>query len=153
MTGCSLFKSRVQKGALICIWISVVLLAASAVSKLISAGGSARILSEVDPIFGLTNQQLFLWLGIIEAVVVIAVVRTQSVRIKLLLLAGLSTEMLLYRAGLLWLGVPNPCPCLGNAAAWFHLDPNVLDSLLKAGFAWLLGTSYGFLFLVPAEPA
>jgi hypothetical protein len=142
------FGLNPAKAAAAVVWASVVLLVFSAASKLVSAVGSARILLEQDPVFGMTNRQLFFLLGFLELAVVFTIVRTPNLKLKLLLLAGLSTNMLLYQAGILWLGLPRPCPCLGNAGAWLRLSPGFVSSVIKGWLAWLLCTSYGSLFLV-----
>jgi hypothetical protein len=131
----------------LCVWVSGSVLALSALFKLISGVGATRILLEADPIFGITNRQLFFWVGALEIWVVVVLVHSRSLRLKLTLVAVLSTNFLLYRAGLWWLGVRHPCPCLGNAAAWTHADPKTLDLVIKAGLAWLLGSSYVPLLL------
>jgi hypothetical protein len=136
-----------QKSAKIGLWVSGTLLALSGVVKLISALGSARILLEADPLFGISQRELYLLVGILEIWVVINLARRRNLRWKLLLVAALSTNLLIYRIGLWWLHVRKPCPCLGNAAAWTGADPKFLDIIMKASLAWLLVTSYGFLLL------
>src|SRR2546427_2043297 len=127
-----------EKGARFCVWASGCVLALSAILKLVSAGGAARILFQADPIFGVTNQQLFIVLGLFEIWVVGVLLRGRNLRTKLLLIAALSTNFLLYRAGVWWLGLRQPCPCLGSAAAWMHANPKTVDTAIKAGLAWLL---------------
>ncbi len=127
-----------NKRAKFCVCVSCLILAVSGLSKLISASGSARILSESDAIFGINNQHLLVAVGALEICVVVALAIISSLRGKLLLIAAVSTNFLLYRCGLWLLDVPRPCPCLGNASAWVHIDPKTLDLIMKGALAWLL---------------
>jgi len=137
-----------KRFAKLCIWFSACILAASALFKLISAAGRARILSEPDPIFGMRNQQMFFWLGFLELAVAFVLVFSRNLRLQLVLIAALSTNFLFYRAGLWWLATPRPCPCLGNAAAWVHLAPKTLELVTKGAMVCLLAASYGPLALL-----
>lgn len=131
-----------------CVYGSGTLLALSTLFKLISAYGSVRILSQPDPVFGINNQSVFLLAGLLEIAVVAMLLRSDNLPFKLFLLAALATNFLLYHAGLWWLGVHAPCPCLGNAAAWTHLPLKTLDLAMKWGLVWLLATSYGPLLML-----
>jgi hypothetical protein len=138
----------VRKASTICLVVSGLSLGLSAAFKLISALGTARILAEPDPLFGITNQQLFLLAGLLEASVAAVILANRNLRLRLILLAALSANLLLYRLGVWWLGAPQPCPCLGNAAAWTHADPGTLQFVTKASLVWLIASSYGPLLLL-----
>jgi hypothetical protein len=89
-------------------------------------------------------------IGLIELGVVAMIVRSRSVETRLILIAALATNFLLYRVGLWWMGVGKPCSCFGNAAAWTHIAPSTLERLATMGLVWLLATSYlPLLLLLP----
>ena len=130
-----------------CVWLALGIFVVSGLAKLVSAHGSARVLLQTDEVFGVTNQKLYLAVGTLELCVAAALVKLRSVNLRLMLVAGLSTNFLLYRAGLWLVGAPHACPCLGNAAAWTHLDPKAFDMISKGALVWLLGSSYFCLLL------
>ena len=127
------------------------ILAFAAALKLVSAAGTARLLSEPDPILGLSVRHAFLFAGCVEAAVVCLLVFLRSPLPKLVLIAGLSTNFLLYRLGLSWMGMSRPCPCLGNAAAWTHIKPTTLDSLMLGSMVCLMAASWGPLLLMSIQ--
>jgi len=144
----AILRLNLERGARSCLWVSGTLLALSGAYKLISAFGPARILGEPDPVFGITNSQVFILVGLLEAWVVSVLARSPPLHLKLLLVALLSTNFLLYRLGLWWLGIRHPCPCLGNAVAWTRVDAKLLDVIAKVGLGWLLVSSLLLLLLM-----
>jgi hypothetical protein len=126
----------------IAIFFSGAVLTFSGVVKVVSATTNVGILSEADPILHLSYRQVFLGVGFLEAIVVVVFLSGTSQKLKLLLGAGLSTNFLLYRLGMLWLGHTHVCPCLGNAADWLHLSAGDFDILTKTALAGLLLVSY-----------
>jgi hypothetical protein len=141
-------ETDLQKASRFCICVSAVILGLSGLFKLISAAGTARMLSTVDPLFGITSQQFFLLAGVVEVGTVAVVLRSRNYSRNLILIAALGTDFLLYRAGLRWLGIGHPCPCLGNAAAWTHLPATTMDLITISGLGWLIGSSYVLLLLL-----
>lgn len=131
-----------------CLFASGVTLALSAVFKLISASGTAGILTQADPIFGMANRWVFVSAGVVEFFVVCTLALSSVLSFKLRLIAVLSTDFLIYRVGILWLDVRQPCPCLGNAAAWLHVQPDVIDAVAKMALGLLLFCSYVPLLLL-----
>lgn len=129
------------------IWLSAVAFFLASLMKIISATRSAGILASPDPIFPLSNRQVYVFVGLLEGVVVVVLLSKWPQRVKLLLVAALSTNFLIYRLGLLWLGIDSPCPCLGNAADWLHASPKTLGLVTKLALWVLIALSYGALLL------
>lgn len=116
--------------------------------KLMSAQQAAGYLNLRDPLFEfLTNRQLLSGAAALELVVVILLLWLKNQQTRLALIAWIGSMFLLYRISIHLVKTPGftPCPCLGNAAAWLHLNPNHLDWTIKAMLAYLLVGSYGLL--------
>ena len=127
---------------------SGVILAITAGAKLISAVGSARVLSNSDTVFLLPFRYLFIIAACIELFVSAVCFWGKWDLVKLSLVAWLSTIFLGYRAGLIWTGYRRPCPCLGNLTETLHLDPHFADTMSKILLVYLLIGSYSILFYI-----
>jgi hypothetical protein len=123
-----------------------ILLIITSAAKLISAGGSANILQNLDPVLSISFRQLFLIAGIFELTVALVCLFVKMVNVRLGLVAWLATNLLLYRMALWWVGYQKPCSCLGNLTDAIHISPPVADNLMKGALAYLLIGSYGILF-------
>ena len=141
-------SSRKTKLATAAICFSAAILTLSAVLKLVSATRNAGILLQMDPIFPLTNRAMFVLIGLVEMIVVGVLFSGKSQKLKLILVAGLSTNFLLYRLGLVWMGRTHSCPCFGNAADWLHLPAKRLELITKIALGSLLVVSYAALAMV-----
>lgn len=128
--------------------LSVCILAISSILKLISISGRAVFLSLNDPVIGLKNREVLLSVGILELLLAIILVLGKQIRPKILLIAGFSWNLLLYRLGLAWVGEGSPCPCLGNPPGWIHLSRNMADRLAEGMLVSLLAFSWGSLILI-----
>lgn len=148
MEGVEYHLCRLEKRTKSCVWLSCAILTVSALCKLIRASGSARILAESDPLFGISNRDLFLLVGLLEIWLAVLLAGRHTLYVKLLLIAGLATNFVVYRAGLFYLGVHKPCPCLGNALEWTHVNVRTLDLAMTGVLLWLLSTSFIPLFLL-----
>jgi hypothetical protein len=138
-------SSRKEKLMTAAICFSAVVLTLSAVLKLVSATRNAAILLQPDPIFQLTNRDMFVLVGLLEMAAIGILLSGKPQKLKLFLVAALSTNFLLYRLGLVWLGQTHSCPCFGNAADWLHLPPKKLELITKIALGSLLAVSYGAL--------
>ena len=119
----------------------------TAIAKLISAGGSARLLTYGDPVLGIPYRDLFLVVGTIEAGVgFFCLFAENRFVLKACLTAWLATNFLIYRLDLNWIGSPQPCPCLGSLTGALHIPTQVADTGLKILLGYLLIGSYGALF-------
>lgn len=96
------------------------LLVATAVIKLISAFGSARVLSAQDPIFGFPNRSLYVAVALVEIIVAaIGVMGTAQTLTRCLAYGWLAGCFVLYRTAMSVLNISEPCACLGRATEWW----------------------------------
>jgi hypothetical protein len=131
---------------------SAVVLALAGVFKLASAFGGSKILNEPDPLLGLRTGTLLCALGFSEIVISGFLFGRGRIVPKLILLAGLSTNFLIYHLGLWWTGAPKPCPCLGSLGGWAHLSTTQTELLTRALVGCLIATSYGPLLWLACRP-
>jgi hypothetical protein len=92
----------------------------TAVSKLVSAAGSARILQNPDPILSISFRNVFWIVGVIELVIAFVCFLCKRLGLQAGLVAWLATSFLIYRLGLLFVGYYKPCHCLGNLTDALH---------------------------------
>ena len=122
------------------------LLGLTGLAKLVSSTGRAHILLTADPIFHISFRTLFLILGILELAVAAICFLRKRWELPAFLVAALSTNFVLYRLGMVWVGYTRPCPCLGNLTDALHIPPVVADYVLKIILAYLFIGSYAALF-------
>lgn len=118
------------------------LLALTGMSKLISAGGNARILDIGDPVFQLPFRHLLLLVGALELLIAWQCLFRQERLFSIGLVAWLSTTFAVYRLGLWYLGWQEGCQCLGQLTDALHLSAHASDGITKALLAFLLIGSY-----------
>jgi hypothetical protein len=123
-----------------------VLLAATGLAKIFSAIGPARALDVSDPLIGIPFRQLMLLVGLAELLIAFFCLFTDRRRFSLLAVAWLSTNFLVYRIGLWFIGWHRPCGCMGNLTDLLHLSPRAADNIMKGVLAFLLLGSYGILY-------
>jgi hypothetical protein len=123
-----------------------VLLSITAIAKLISASGGARILQTPDPILSVPFRYVFWVVGGIELVVALVCFLGTQVGLRAGLVAWLATGFVAYRIGLLWVGYSKPCSCLGTLTDALHMSPQTADTAMKIVLAYLLIGSYATLF-------
>jgi hypothetical protein len=125
---------------------AAVLLLLVAISKIVSANGDARVLSNLDPIFSVSFRSFFYFAGTIELFIAFFCLFGHRTVWKVGILALLSTIFLIYRLGLMWIGYSKPCPCLGNLMGALHIQPETAETVVKIILTYLLIGSYGSLF-------
>jgi hypothetical protein len=113
--------------------------------KALSAIGAARALDTIDPLIGIPFRQLFLLVGLAELLIAFFGLFTDRRRFTLWAVAWLSTNFLLYRLGLWFIGWQHPCGGLGTLAGPLHLSDQAADNIMKGVLAFLLVGSYGIL--------
>ena len=128
-----------------------VLLLATGAAKIISATGSARALGSLDPIFGIPFRELFLAVGVIEALVGIGCLSGRDLCLHVKLVAILSANFALYRAGVFLLGWHAPCGCLGNLTAALPVSHQAAEAVMKVVLAYLLVGSCAAALLVRSK--
>ena len=115
-------------------------------SKAFSAIGAARALDVADPLIGIPFRQLLLLVGLAELLIAFFCLFTDKRRLSLLAVAWISTNFLVYRLGLWFIGWHRPCGCMGNLTDLLHLTPRAADNIMKGVLAFLLLGSYGILY-------
>ena len=123
------------------------LLLVTGLAKAFSAIGSARALDTIDPLIGMPFRQLFLIVGQAEALIAFFCLFTDHRRLSVMAVAWISTNFLVYRLGLWFIGWHHPCNCMGSLAGMLHLSDQAADNIMKVVLAFLLVGSYLLLFL------
>jgi len=128
------------------VWSAGIVLAAVGIAKAFSAAAPARALDTPDPLFTIPFRQLFLLVGLAELLIAFFCLFTDKRRLSLLAVAWLSTNFLLYRLALWFIGWHHPCACMGSLAGALHLSDRAADNIMKGVLAYLLVGSYSILF-------
>jgi hypothetical protein len=123
-----------------------ILLGITAIAKIISALGSARLLLEPDPLTGLSFRHLMLLAGLTELAISCLCLFINRQKLNAILIAWLSTSFVIYRLGLWWLNWQRPCHCLGYFTDALHMSPEMADTAMKIVLCYLLLGSYSTLF-------
>lgn len=121
------------------------LLAITGTAKLLASKGDSEFLAIVDPIVGIKFGQLMLAVGAAEIAIALVCFFSKRQTLALGLVAWMSTNFVVYRLGLWWMGWKKPCSYLGNLTDALHILPQTADSIMKAVLACLLIGSYGLL--------
>lgn len=121
-------------------------MALTGLAKAFSAIGPARALDTADPLIGIPFRQLLLLVGLAELFIAFFCLFTDRRRLSLLAVAWISTNFLVYRLGLWFIGWHRPCGCMGNLTDLLHISPHAADTIMKGVLAYLLVGSYGILF-------
>jgi hypothetical protein len=106
------------------------LLGLTALAKFYSATGSAKILDLREALLPLTNRQALLLLGLLELVISLGLLFGRNDTMKLISIAWLSSNFVLYRVASFLLVVGRPCPCLGSITEKLPFNPSVIDQIL-----------------------
>lgn len=114
-----------------------IVLIITALAKLISVFGTAPLLNRNDPATGLQFRHLLLMAAATEACVGFACFWKGNKRLRVALLAWISTCFLLYRCALRLLGQNHFCPCLGSLTASLHISSEMADSFMQYLLAYL----------------
>ena len=81
-----------------------VVLLATAIAKLISSFGSARILQNPDPILAISFQHIFGFVGVVELIIALVCFFSKRIGLQASLVAWLAASFLVYRIGLVLVG-------------------------------------------------
>lgn len=123
---------------------AAVILCLTGVTKLWSAAGTARLLSEIDPLIHLTTRQIMVAVGLIELAIALFLLFGRGVLGKLWLVFWLGSNFLIYRSAKDLFHL-NACPCLGTIARNLPLSRKQTDFLLMVCVLYLL---CGSLFML-----
>jgi len=127
-------------------WSAGLLFLVTAIAKLVSASGSARILQNPDPLLGISFRTVFWIVGGIETIIALFCFFGKRRALQSGLIAWLCTNFVIYRLGLTWVGYHKPCSCLGNLTDALHISPETADTAMKIVLGYLLISSYTSLF-------
>jgi len=125
---------------------AALVLTTTAAAKLYSAGGSARILQAVDPVFQIQFRSLFLGVAAIELAAAGVSLSYRSRMWPVALIAWLSTLFALYRGSAWFLAEGKPCPCLGALTETLQMPQRVADGVMLLLLAYLIVGSYSILW-------
>jgi hypothetical protein len=128
------------------IFIAGILLFITAIAKIISGSGAAKVLQMPDPILMISFQQVFWLVGSLELLIACICFFGKRLGLQAGLIAWLATSFAIYRIGLLLSGYHKPCSCLGNLTDALHIPPQTADTAMKIILAYLLIGSYATLF-------
>jgi hypothetical protein len=121
-------------------------LALTGLAKAFSATGPAHALDTFDPLIGIPFRQLLLLVGLAELSIAFFCLFADRRGFSLLAVAWISSNFLVYRLGLWFIGWHRPCGCMGSLSDMLHLSPQAADNIMKGVLAYLLIGSYGILF-------
>jgi len=127
------------------LYLAVLILCLTAMAKLVSAGGNARILSTADPLLGVPNRIVLIGAGVLELVLAGVILFFKNHGIKPYLIAWLASNIVIYRLGLWWGNEAAPCACLGTVTDALPFSPVTIEWMMKGILAYLLIGSYGVL--------
>jgi hypothetical protein len=122
-----------------------IILGITGIGKVFSATGPARLLDTTDPLTGIPFRHLLLLVGLVELLNAFFCLFTNRRRLSLVAVAWLSTNFLVYRLGLWFIGWHHPCACMGSLAGMLHLSDQAGDNIMKGVLVYLLIGSYGML--------
>ena len=91
-------------------------------AKIMAVFGDAKILSELDPVIGVSNRLIMIITGIIEIPVGVMIVVFRRQFWTSLLLLWLSLNILTYRIMFWYANPPEPCSCFGNILDYLKID-------------------------------
>jgi hypothetical protein len=131
-----------------CKWFilsSGVILVITGIAKVWSGMGNSKLLTVADPILWVRFGQLMLVAGAVEIAVALICLFSKRQILAIGLVAWLSTNFLIYRAGLWWMDWKRPCGCLGNLTDALHISPQAADNIMKGVLGYLLVGSYFLL--------
>lgn len=111
---------------------------ATALAKLASAGGSARVLNLPDPLLTFQTRHVLAGVGVLEVLLAGYLFLGGNQWMKLSLIAWMASNFLVYRLGLWWTDAPKPCGCLGTVTDALPVSPRFVDYGMKAILAYLL---------------
>jgi len=112
-------------------WVCIILLAFAGVAKLLSLSGQSKVLNSHDPVFGISNRSLFLYVGLLETGLSIGLLmlreRGRSVSLPLAITGMI---FLAYKGALMYSGFRGYCACLGSLTESLGIDQGVASTTL-----------------------
>jgi len=124
----------------------------TAAAKLYSATGAAKVLDIPDALLPVSIRQALWLVGLIEAAIAGYLILGRTEKIKLVCVAWLGGNFILYRLAAALLAVGKPCPCLGSVTEKLPLPPATIDQLLWLVALYLFCGSMFFLLARKQDP-
>ncbi len=121
------------------------LLSATAGAKLYSTLGTAKVLDVPEALLPMSIRHALVIIGAIELAIALVVFFGRNETIKLVCVAWLGGNFLLYRVAAVLLTVGKPCPCLGSITEKIPLKPATIDHILTGIVMYLIFGSLFFL--------
>ncbi|WCJ59542.1 hypothetical protein NXS98_00035 [Fontisphaera persica] len=120
---------------------AAVILAVTAMCKLISVAGEAKVMALADPVFRFISlRQLLLVTALAEGAVAWYVWKGKESAAKSFLVLWLCGMFIGYRLGL-WLMNYKGCSCVGTVTEWLPVPPATVDWVMKVVLAYLTAGS------------
>lgn len=134
--------------------MATLVLLLTALAKVLTLTGSAKQLATPDPVFGVFSVRQLLALGAVLEIAVASIGFSRvPMRLKCGALAWVSSLFLFYRFGRWWLGVHEPCGCLGGIWQWLSLSRSTIDFADSALFVFLVFVWTGSCVCALNQPA
>jgi hypothetical protein len=112
-------------------WVCIILLFLAGMAKLLSLSGQSQVLQSHDPVFGISNRSLFLYVGMLEIGLATGLfMLRQSGRPVSLPLALVGMTFLAYKGTLMYTGFTGYCACLGSLTESLGIDQGVASTAL-----------------------
>jgi len=128
--------------------LASVVLFLTGVGKLIAAGGSARILTQPDPLLGVANKFLIMGVGLIEVVAAGYLLFGARSILKGWVVTWLAGNFGLYKIGLAMMGSPKPCGCLGSISDALGMSARTAALVSNVALGYLLFAGVTSLLLL-----
>lgn len=127
-------------------YTAAAILIIAAAGKLIASGSDAKMLGVYDPIFLIPARHMLVIASVLELMVAILCIK--ATRRWAFGLALLSTNFIIYRVGLFWVGYIKPCNCFGGLTDALRLSQATADHIMLTILVYLLVGSYLALYLL-----
>jgi len=124
--------------------VALVLLVTS-LAKLYSATGTAPVLELPEALLPMSNRQMFMCAGLVELITAAYLWLGNSEVIKLVWIAWLGGNFVLYRVASVLFVVGRPCPCLGSMTERIPLKPGTISNILGGIVIYMIFGSCFFL--------
>jgi hypothetical protein len=122
-----------HRQATVLVAITTLVLLITALAKILALTGDMRSLETADPVIQVFSVRQLMAIGAGLEIIVAGIGFSRlPVRIKCWALAWLSSLFLLYRFARWYLGVSEPCKCLGDVWQWLPVSRAALDAGLLA---------------------
>jgi hypothetical protein len=123
------------------------ILFAIAANQLFCTISAVPLFDRPDPLLSFSIRQVFYLIAGLELALSAFLLLSQNLKIKLVLIAWLAANLLVYRAGLSWENAPNYFSCLGNLTDKFPIPPRILHSIMLLSLGYFLSGSCLFIML------